>query len=179
MTFHIEKHTSFGMLKTHTIAGRTGTVQPRQGATQVFCFPPDFLASRKGQDDRNCAIPYRQSSLYLIIDRLFVLFFKLTNHRHLSVTRTNLQNSKQTAPQVCSSQHSSQLSALLLPLSEESSFLERIFLFRPRLPFFVSPPFSPSPPSRPEQLSACLAIVFYSMEEKNKTTQQKKKQSMH
>lgn len=59
-----------------------------------------------------------------------------------------------------------------LPLSEESSFLDRIFLFRPRLPFFVSPPFSPSPPTRPEQLSACLAIVFYGGEEKQHKIQQ-------
>lgn len=48
-----------------------------------------------------------------------------------------------------------------LPLSEESSFLERIFLFRPRFPFLGSPPFSPSTPSGPKQLSACLAIVFW------------------
>lgn len=95
-------------------------------------------------------------------------FFVCQLDKSPQVSRQTCRRGKLTANTHSESQawNSQNVLSCFLPLSEESSFLDRIFLFRPRLPFFVSPPFSPSPPSRPEQLSACLAIVFYSVEEK-------------
>jgi len=113
--------------------------------------------------------PYNPSQAVTSVLGCVAAFFACQLDKSLSCVRTNPQNRQTNSQthsesQACNSQKAP---SCFLPLSEESSFLDRIFLFRPRLPFFVSPPFSPSPPpSRPEQLSACLAIVFYSVEEK-------------